>query len=182
MTPEVLEHKQAQFLALAARAFEQMFGSDGQNGLVTFAEREERACEATDGLARWRMAEHVAQDRTGAGGVPLHCPICQGPVQETSDRPPESQVREYVNDNAERMDYARYRREGLPVTSTRVESLIKQFNQRVKGTEKFWGEGGAEAILQGRAAYLSEDGRAEAFYAHRPRGRAVGQNRLRLSA
>lgn len=93
-----------------------------------------------------------------------------------------SLVLEYVNANAERMDYARYRREGLPVTSTLVESLIKQFNQRVKGTEKFWGEGGAEAILQGRAAYLSEDGRAEAFYAHRPRGRAVGQNRLRLSA
>ena len=41
-------------------------------------------------------------------------------------------------DNAERMDYPRYRREGLPVTSTIVESLIKQFNQRVKGTEKFW--------------------------------------------
>jgi hypothetical protein len=71
MTPEILERKQAQFLALAARAFEQMFGSDGQNGLVTFAEREERACEATDGLARWRMAEHVTQDRTGAGDAVL---------------------------------------------------------------------------------------------------------------
>jgi hypothetical protein len=93
-----------------------------------------------------------------------------------------SSVLDYVHDNAQRMDYARYRREGLPVTSTLVESLIKQFNQRVKGTEKFWLEGGAEAILQSRAAYLSEDGRAEAFYAHRPRGRAVGPNRLRLSA
>ena len=53
-----------------------------------------------------------------------------------------SSVLDYVNDNADRMDYARYRREGLPVTSTLVESLIKQFNQRVKGTEKFWLEGG----------------------------------------
>jgi hypothetical protein len=93
-----------------------------------------------------------------------------------------SSVLDYVNDNADRMDYARYRREGLPVTSTLVESLIKQFNQRVKGTEKFWLEDGAEAILQCRAAYLSEDGRAEAFYAHRPRGRAVGRNRLRFTA
>jgi hypothetical protein len=91
-------------------------------------------------------------------------------------------VLEYVTDNAARMEYPRYRREGLPVTSTLVESLIKQFNKRVKGTEKFWLRGGAEAILQGRAAYLSEDGRDEAFYAHRPRGQAVGQNRLRLIA
>ena len=93
-----------------------------------------------------------------------------------------SLVLDYVSDNAQRMDYPRYRRAGLPVTSTLVESLIKQFNQRVKGTEKFWLRDGAEAILQSRAAYLSEDGRDEAFYAHRPRGRAVGQNRLRLTA
>jgi hypothetical protein len=31
----------------------------------------------------------------------------------------------------------------------------------VKGTEKSWGEDGAEAILQLRAAFLSEDGRLE---------------------
>ena len=93
-----------------------------------------------------------------------------------------SSVLDYIDANADRMDYARYRREGLPVTSTLVESLIKQFNQRVKGTEKFWSQDGAEAILQSRAAYLSEDGRAEAFYAHRPRGRAAGPNRLRHTA
>jgi hypothetical protein len=93
-----------------------------------------------------------------------------------------SLVLDYVTQNAARMDYPRYRREGLPVTSTIVEALVKQFNMRVKGTEKFWLRGGAEAILQSRAAYLSEDGRAEAFYAHRPRGQAAGRNRLRLTA
>ena len=107
------------------------------------------------------------------------------PSKEPSGKDPRkvlSSVLDYVNANASRMDYARYRREGLPVTSTLVESLIKQFNARVKGTEKFWCEAGAEAILQSRAAYLSEDGRVEAFYAHRPRGRAAGPNRLRRSA
>jgi hypothetical protein len=106
------------------------------------------------------------------------------PRQAKADHPSKlvSLVLDYVTDNAERMDYPRYRRQGLPVTSTLVESLIKQFNQRVKGTEKFWLRGGAEALLQGRAAYLSEDGRALDFYAHRPRGRAVGQNRLQRSA
>jgi hypothetical protein len=88
----------------------------------------------------------------------------------------------YVTANAGRMEYPRYRREGLPVSSAAVESLIKQFNQRVKGTEKFWLRGGAEAVLQVRAAYLSDDGRGEAFHAHRPRGRAAGSHRFRLAA
>jgi hypothetical protein len=106
------------------------------------------------------------------------------PAQAPADDPRKvlRLVLDYVTDNAERMDYPRYRRQGLPVTSTLVESLIKQFNKRVKGTEKFWRRGGAEAILQSRAAHLSEDGRAQAFYAHRPQGRAVGRNRLRLIA
>lgn len=88
----------------------------------------------------------------------------------------------YVQSNASRMDYPRYRRLGLPVTSALVESLVKQLNQRVKGTEKFWQSGGAEAVLQIRAAYLSEDGRAEAFHARRPAGRAAGAHRLRRAA
>jgi hypothetical protein len=106
------------------------------------------------------------------------------PARAKADHPSKivSLVLDYVTDNAARMDYPRYRREGLPVTSTIVESLIKQFNQRVKGTEKFWLRGGAEAILQSRAAYLSQDGRGADFYAHRPRGPAVGRNRLQLSA
>jgi hypothetical protein len=88
----------------------------------------------------------------------------------------------YVRNNSQRMNYPRYRREGLPVTSAAVESLIKQFNRRVKGTEKFWRKGGAEAILQSRAAYLSDDDRADRFLAQRPRGPAVGQNRLHRAA
>jgi hypothetical protein len=88
----------------------------------------------------------------------------------------------YVEKNVERMDYPRYRREGLPVTSAAVESLVKQFNQRIKGTEKFWLEGGVEAVLQVRAAYLSDDGRGDDFHRHRPRGRAVGLRRLRPAA
>ena len=86
----------------------------------------------------------------------------------------------YVERNRERMDYPRYRRMGLPVSSSLVESLIKQINQRVKGTEQFWTHGGLEAVLQVRAAYLSQDGRAEEFHQRRPRGPAVGSNRARL--
>jgi hypothetical protein len=63
----------------------------------------------------------------------------------------------YLEHNRFRMDYPRYRRAGLPIMSGRVESLIKQFNRRVKGTEKSWNEDQAEMILQLRAAQLSED-------------------------
>ena len=87
----------------------------------------------------------------------------------------------YVTNNIDKMDYPRYRKLGLPTSSAPVESRTRQFNRRVKGTEKFWTEEGAEAVLQVRAAYLSQDGRAECNWAMpRPRYRAVGRNRLAL--
>jgi len=74
----------------------------------------------------------------------------------------------YLEDNRERMDYPRYRREGLPWTTSHMESTVKIFNRRVKGSEKFWSEDGAEAILQLRAAFLSEDGRLDRHLKERP--------------
>jgi hypothetical protein len=61
----------------------------------------------------------------------------------------------YLQNHKDRMRYAEYRREGLPIVSSYVESAVKQFNQRVKGTEKFWREAGAEEMLQLRADYLT---------------------------
>lgn len=63
----------------------------------------------------------------------------------------------YLQNHQDRMRYAEYRRLCLPMTSSYVESAVKQFNQRVKGTEKFWSEPGAESLLQLRADHLSED-------------------------
>lgn len=74
----------------------------------------------------------------------------------------------YLVHNQERMDYPRYRCEGLPTTSSHGESTVKRFNRRVKGTEKSWGEEGAEAILQLRAAFLCEDGRLDRHQRSRP--------------
>jgi uncharacterized protein with PIN domain len=96
MATEALDSKRAQFLALAGTAFERMFGGDGQNGLVTFAQREERACAVTDELARWLMAEHVAQDPAGQAGGEPPCPICQRPLQEEPARPTPPEVRELM--------------------------------------------------------------------------------------
>lgn len=62
----------------------------------------------------------------------------------------------YLQTHKDRMRYDAYRCAGLPLTSCHVESMVKLFNRRVKGTEKFWSEEGAEAILQLRSDYLSE--------------------------
>lgn len=97
MATDDLDRKRAEFLTLAATVFHRMFGDDGQNGLVTFAEREERACEATDELARWLMAEHVAQDPAGkAAGPSGNCPVCEGPASHESARGDQPQVRELM--------------------------------------------------------------------------------------
>lgn len=75
----------------------------------------------------------------------------------------------YLRNNQAHMNYPDYRKQGLPVTSSFVESLIKEINYRVKGTEKFWDNPeGAEAILQLRAAVLSDDDRLRTFVMARP--------------
>ncbi|MHC5537065.1 LysR family transcriptional regulator, partial [Singulisphaera rosea] len=74
----------------------------------------------------------------------------------------------YLERNESRMGYPRYRQEGLPWTSSHIESTVKLFNRRVKGSEKFWGESGAETILQLRAAVLSEDNRLQHHLKTRP--------------
>ena len=75
----------------------------------------------------------------------------------------------YLEHNRERMDYPAYRRQGLPISTSMIESLIKEINFRVKGTEKFWNRpDGAEQILQIRAAALSDDDRLSQWILHRP--------------
>jgi hypothetical protein len=79
----------------------------------------------------------------------------------------------YLRNNQDHMNYPAYRQQGLPVTSSLVESLIKEINYRVKGTEKFWDDPeGGEGILQLRAAVLSDDNRLQTFVMNRP-GSAV---------
>jgi hypothetical protein len=75
----------------------------------------------------------------------------------------------YLENNQTRMNYPLYRREGLPVSSAMIESLIKEMNYRVKGTEKFWNRpDGAEHILQVRAAALGDDDRLSSWILSRP--------------
>jgi hypothetical protein len=92
--------------------------------------------------------------------------------EEEDDKDPRCLVAKalgYLENNQDRMQYPRYRRLGLPITSSLVESLVGEFNARVKSREKFWNRpAGAEAILQLRAAVLSEDDRLARFFSQRP--------------
>jgi hypothetical protein len=79
-----------------------------------------------------------------------------------------AQARSYLGNNRDRMAYPRYRREGLPTTSSLVESLVGEVNARVKSKQKHWTRSaGAESILQLRAAVLSQDDRLPRFFAQR---------------
>ncbi|MBV8670212.1 MAG: hypothetical protein JO098_00485 [Candidatus Eremiobacteraeota bacterium] len=92
-------------------------------------------------------------------------------VEQLADDDPRKIIAQelgYLERNRERMDYPSDRRLGLPWTSSHVESTVKIFNRRVKGSEKFWGEAGAEAMLQLRASFLSEDGRLDRYLKERP--------------
>ena len=103
------------------------------------------------------------------------------PAAEDPEGSPRRVVAEalgYLRNNQHRMRYDEYRRLGLPMTSSHVESTVKQFNRRVKGTEKFWSEEGAEALLQLRADYLSETEPMEKFWADR-QANATGRRRYR---
>jgi hypothetical protein len=91
------------------------------------------------------------------GAAPSEC-------AESDPRRLVSEALRYLTNNLDRMRYDEYRREGLPIMTSAVESVIKQINQRVKGSEKFWSEPGAEAILQLRADYLSETQPMDAFW------------------
>ncbi len=86
---------------------------------------------------------------------------------ETHPRVVISRALGYLQNHKDKMRYPEYRRQGLPITSSYVESAVKQFNQRVKGTEKFWREDGAEALLQLRADYLSHGDPMDSFWQRR---------------
>jgi hypothetical protein len=87
----------------------------------------------------------------------------------------------YLSNHQDKMKYPEYRKAGLPLTSSLMEATVKQVNRRVKGTEKFWCSQGAEAIVQLRADYLSDDQPLEDFFEKRQQN-ASGQRPYRRAA
>ena len=79
------------------------------------------------------------------------------------------QVRQYVCNHMDRMDYPSYRAKGWLIGSGPVEAACKQVvGQRLKGSGMRWGEAGADAVCHLRALYLSQPGQWESFWKSYP--------------
>lgn len=119
----------------------------------------------TTSIWQGRVSEVVAALRGGQDRIGLPPTDCD----ESDPRKIVADTIAYFANNASRMRYPTYRREGLPVTSCHMESFVKELNHRVKGTEKFWNDGpSGEAILQVRAAALCDDDRLVRHLRSRP--------------
>jgi hypothetical protein len=92
------------------------------------------------------------------------------PAQGDAETSPQQRVADairYLGNQRSRMNYPQYRRLGLPITSSHIESTIKRINRRMKGTEKFWDQG-AEPLLHLVADHLSPPQERQQYWATRP--------------
>jgi hypothetical protein len=93
---------------------------------------------------------------------------------ETSPRQVVTATLTYLRNHPEKMRSDAYRRQGRPLTSRLMESVVKQVNRRVKGTEKFWP--GARRSCNGGptcSATVSRGPNSGSAGKRRPRGRTA---------
>jgi hypothetical protein len=91
------------------------------------------------------------------------------PPPEAGENDPREIVRRstvYYRNHRGRMNYPAYRQSGYPLTSSIIESTVKQVSRRVKGTEKFWSSEGGEALLRLRGDYLSSRRPMDDYWNH----------------
>jgi hypothetical protein len=149
----------ADFIHVLSYVYATAYAVAGRDGWPTF-ERWLRAC--------WQGEVTVVIDEAAGWLQQQAPPVAGAPPPATDPREVVRRSLGYLRNNAGRMNYPRYRRLGLPCVSAWMESLVKEFNYRVKGSEKFWNDGpNAEAILQARAAVLSDDERLSRHIAER---------------
>jgi hypothetical protein len=140
--------------------------------------------EGAEVYQRWIQAVWSGQVATILAELEGRSAALGLPPSECADSDPRKLVFEslrYLKNNADRMRYDDYRRQGLPIMTSAVESTIKMINKRVKGSEKFWSEQGAEAILQLRADHLSETEAMSQFWSAREAQASSGRAYRRAS-
>lgn len=133
-------------------------------------------CRWARAIWQGRVGEVLAELKTHQDRLGL-------PPQDTSADDPRQRIHRaltYYTHHQSRMNYPQYRRLGLPLTSSLMESAIKQLSRRVKGTEKFWNQPTANAILQLRADSLSDSEPLHEFW-NRWQQNITGTNRYRIS-
>ena len=113
------------FLHLLAYLYAAAHAIEGKKAATAWA--------AYERWLRWAWAGQVSKVLAAlrAGGGKLGPPPRDG--SEDDPRKVAADALGYVENNRERMDYPRYRRLGLPISSAAVESVVKQMNRRIKG-------------------------------------------------
>lgn len=167
------------------RHFSQMSGILDLMHALSYAWKAARALE--DPAAYQRYATWIWQ-----GNVPQviqeltqreTARTCDAPDAPEHSRTDDSVQRAitYFTHHQPRMNYPRYRQQGLPLTSSHIESTIKQINLRVKGSEKFFRRETGETLLQLRADSLSDSQPLTPFW-QRWHQRQTGANTYRKQA
>jgi hypothetical protein len=179
-----------------ARAKDKVCLSDGAGSLAS--QRERCFADAVFILDHAHAVEHLhqtAQAAFGAGAkadawwdsqkdrlwngrlTPLLAEIARlsrragAPPKKASETDPRRLLANnlsYFKTHRQGMDYPTFRKNGWPIGSGIVESVIKQLGRRLKGTEKHWAVSGAEATLQVMTRLLSEDGSWNDFWKRGP--------------
>lgn len=128
---------------------------------------EEKGWACYQEWIQWVWQGQVEKVITGLTQRQLELGVPEKADGTTSPRRIVAKTLTYLQNHQDKMQYDIYRRDGLPITSSLVESTVKLIGQRVKGTEKFWSQEGAEAILQLRADHLSKNQPLDEFWKRR---------------
>ena len=116
---------------------------------------------------RWLWQGEVSQVIAALAARQAELGLPSSEESDTSPRRIVSQALTYLQNQQGRMRYPEYRKLGLPITSSHMESAIKELNYRIKGTEKFWGEDGGASILQMKSDTLSDSDPLAEFWTTR---------------
>ncbi len=170
--------------SLHKRYFSQMTGILDLMHALSYAYRAAATLDEEGLYRRWARAIWQGRVADVLTELQAHQQRLGFPPPDASADDPRQRVARaitYYTHHQTRMNYPEYRRLGLPITSSLMESTIKQLNQRVKGTEKYWNHVTAEAILQLRADTLSDSRPLQSFWNRWLNG-ITGMNRYRVSA
>ena len=116
--------------------------------------------------ARWIQAVWSGQVATILPELEERSALLGPPPTGCAESDPRQRVFEalrYLRNNAGRMRYDEYRRRGLPIMTSAVESVIKTINRRVKGSEKFWSGSGCRGNPATASGFLERDSADGAF-------------------
>lgn len=161
---------------LHRRHFSQMTGILDLMHALSYAWRAAKVLADRD--AYLRFATSIWQGHVDDVITELQRHRTDSPPPDDASHDPIGEAITYYENHRRYMDYPAYRQQGLPLTSSLIESTIKQINIRMKGSEKFFGRETGETLLQLRADSISSEEPLQQFWP-RWHARQTGANRYR---